>query len=133
MRREKQTRSIGTWLVSVVAVLFGLLTIKSGGAVLFIDGPDRVAAGSYVPFVLWFNFVAGFFYIVAGAGVFLQKRWAAQLAIGIMSLTLIVFVLLGLHVFNDGSYETRTVGAMTLRSVVWIVVALFTYRKFIKE
>ena len=58
----KNNRSIGIWLISAVAVVFGLLTIKSGGSVLFIDGVDRQAAGNYVPFVLWFNFIAGFFY-----------------------------------------------------------------------
>ena len=71
----KNNRSIGIWLISAVAVVFGLLTIKSGGSVLFIDGVDRQAAGNYVPFVLWFNFLAGFFYIVAGVGLWLQKLW----------------------------------------------------------
>ncbi|RKZ68281.1 MAG: hypothetical protein DRQ44_04675, partial [Gammaproteobacteria bacterium] len=73
--------SIGIWIVPVIAVVFGLLTIKSGGSVLFIDGADRQAAGNYVPFVLWFNFSAGFLYIVAGVGIWMQKQWAAKLAV----------------------------------------------------
>jgi hypothetical protein len=54
--------------------VFGLLTIKSGGAVLFFDGPARVDDGNYAPFVLWFNFFAGFVYIIASAGLFMQKN-----------------------------------------------------------
>jgi len=44
----------------IIGALFGLLTIREGGAVLFVDGAARVAAGDFVPFVLWFNFLAGF-------------------------------------------------------------------------
>ena len=44
---------------SIVAIVFGLMTIISGGSVLFIESARR-AAGDYVPFVLWFNFLAGF-------------------------------------------------------------------------
>ena len=72
-------KCIGLKVLAVVAILFGLLTIKSGGAVLLFDGAERVAAGNYVPFVLWSNFILGFVYIVAGVGMWLQKRWAAWL------------------------------------------------------
>ena len=44
-------------VLAAVAVAFGLMTLKEGGAVLFVDGAGRQAAGSYVPFVLWFNFL----------------------------------------------------------------------------
>ena len=46
------------WLVkslAVVAVLFGLLTVLSGGRTLFGGEAARLAAGAIVPFVLWFN------------------------------------------------------------------------------
>ena len=70
-------QSIGIWIITVIAVVFGLLTIKSGGSVLFVGGIAREDAGNYVPFVLWFNFLAGFTYLLAGAGLFMRKHWAA--------------------------------------------------------
>ena len=124
-------RPISIRVVTIIAFIFGLLTIKSGGSVLFIDGPDRVAAGTYTPFVLWFNFIAGFFYLLAAVGLFLQKTWAAWLAVVIVTATLIVFAVFALHISNDGIYESRTVYAMALRSLVWAAIALFAYRKFI--
>lgn len=66
------------WIAVLLAVAFGLLTIKSGGSVLFVDGVARQNAGNYVPFVLWFNFLAGFAYVAAGLGVLGRQRWAAQ-------------------------------------------------------
>jgi len=133
MNSAKSNRTIGIWLVSVVAILFGLLTIKSGGMVLFVDGPDRVAAGNYVPFVLWFNFVAGFFYVLAGVGLWFKQRWAMWLAGIIVLSTLVVFALLNLHIYNGGLFEFRTVIAMSLRSVVWSVIAFYAYLKFNKS
>ena len=124
------TRSASLWVVTIIAILFGLLTIKSGGAVLFFDGVARENAGNYVPFVLWFNFLAGFAYLVAGFGLWKQQRWAAWLAILIWVATLLVFALFALHILNGGSYEQRTVIAMSLRSLVWMFIAVYAYRFF---
>jgi len=129
----KSNRSIWIWIVTIVALAFGMLTIKSGGSVLFIDGPDRQAAGNYVPFVLWFNFLAGFAYLLAGVGLFMQKSWAPLLSILIAAATIVVFALLGLHILNDGAYETRTVLAMSLRTIVWVSIATFAYLKLVRQ
>jgi len=129
MNLANSNRTIGVLLISLVAILFGLLTIKSGGMILFVDGPERVAAGNYVPFVLWFNFIAGFFYVLAGVGLWFTQRWAMWLAGGIVISTLVVFALFNLHIYNGGQFEFRTVIAMSLRSVIWSVIAFYAYLK----
>ena len=129
MISSKTGRPFGIWVVAFIAMLFGILTVKSGGSVLFIDGIAREEAGNYVPFVLWFNFFAGFAYLLAGAGLFLQKQWAVWLSPLIAVANAIVFSLLGLHILDGGLYETRTVVAMTLRTGVWTCIAVFAYRK----
>ncbi|MCB1762682.1 MAG: hypothetical protein KDI27_06030 [Gammaproteobacteria bacterium] len=121
-------RPAWVWIVAIFAVVFGVMTIKSGGSVLFIDGEARRAAGNYVDFVLWFNFSAGFFYVVTGIGIWLEKAWVLAAAITIATLTLLVFGAFGVHIFYGGEYEQRTVAAMTLRSVVWITIAIMSYR-----
>lgn len=126
-------RTLGIWFFSLLAVAFGFLTLKSGGEVLFIDGEARLAAGNYVPFVLWFNFIAGFVYIVAAIGLWKMQRWSAQLSFLLAAATLIIFATLGLHILNGGEYEMRTVYAMTLRSVVWSVIAAYTWQYFLRH
>ncbi len=69
------------------------------------------------------NFVAGFAYVAAAVGLWARRRWAVVLAGAIVVATLLVFAAFGLHVSSGGAYEVRTVGAMTLRSLVWIAVA----------
>lgn len=115
--------SIGVRIIAVVAILFGAMTIKEGGSVLFWSETARSAAGKFVPFVLWFNFLAGFFYILAGVGLFMRKRWAAILAFLIAAATVSVFLAFGLRIISGGGYETRTIIAMTMRSGIWIVIA----------
>lgn len=125
MRSSRTLWILGT---ALLAVGFGLLTIREGGAVLFGDDTARQAAGQYVPFVVWFNFLAGFAYVVAGIGMGLWQRWAVGLALAIAVTTLIAFVAFGLHVASGGAYEVRTVIAMSLRSGVWLAIALVAYR-----
>ena len=127
MSNEQFKRPIAFWVISIIAILFGMLTIKSGGMVLFTEGEAHQAAGDYVPFVLWFNFLSGFVYIAAGLGFWFGKNWAMGLAVAIALATLLVFVAFGIHVLMGGSYEVRTVMAMSLRSMVWITIAVVAY------
>lgn len=123
MNTPKRQRGLLIWAISTFAVGFGLLTIKEGGTILFGDEAARAVAGNYVPFVLWFNFVAGFAYVVAGAGLWLQQRWAVWLAAAIAVATALTFAAFGVHVYSGGTYEPRTVIAMSLRTMVWVVIA----------
>lgn len=123
MTAPKQPRRFRIWAISLVATGFGLLTIKEGGTILFGDEAARIAAGNYIPFVLWFNFVSGFAYVVAGAGLWLQQRWAVWLAVAIAAAIVLTFAALGMHINSGGAYEQRTVIAMSMRTLVWVVIA----------
>lgn len=118
------------WLrgASVFAVLFGLLTLKEGGTVLFGGEAARSAAGAYVPFVLWFNFLAGFAYVAAGMALWRRLGWAAWLALGIGLATALVFAAFGMHILTGGAFEVRTVAAMALRTAVWLGIGTLAWR-----
>jgi hypothetical protein len=117
-------RPVWAWLIAGTAILFGVATIISGGAVLFGDAETKAAAGAVVPFVLWFNFLSGFAYVVAGIGLALWKRWGAWLAALIAASILVASAFFAAHVMSGDVYEMRTVMAMTLRAAVWIGIAL---------
>jgi hypothetical protein len=124
-----QQRSLSVWVISVIALVFGLMTIKEGGSVLFGARGARSAAGNYIPFVVWFNFLAGFAYVVAGVGLWLQQRWATGLAIAIVALTALASAALGFLILAGTAFEQRTVFAMGLRTVVWVVIANIAWRR----
>ena len=117
------------WLgaVAIFAILFGTLTIISGGRTLF-NAEARQLAGNYVGFVLWFNFLAGFAYVIAGVGLWRMQRWSMWLSFAIAAATLLVFAAFGLHILTGGSYEMRTVAAMSLRTAVWLITFAVAYK-----
>ena len=123
------TREPAHWigLAAIVAVLFGLLTLISGGRTLFNAAAQQLA-GNIVPFVLWFNFLAGFAYVIAGGGLWFRQRWALWLSVAVTAVTLLVFAAFGLQIWGGGSYEMRTVGAMSLRALVWLIISVVAYR-----
>ena len=112
-----------------VAVAFGALTILSGGRVLFGGAAAQDAAGNVVPFVLWFNFLAGFAYVGAGLGLWRGERWGLILATALALGTALVAAAFGLHVLGGGAFEMRTVGALALRLGFWAVVAAVGWRQ----
>ena len=126
-----KTHSSKKWptrIAAGVAVAFGALTILLGGRVLFGGAAAQSAAGDVVPFVLWFNFLSGFAYVLAGVGIVKERRWATLLAVALVAGIAAVFALFGLHGIQGGAFEMRTMGAMTLRLVVWILIATVAVR-----
>ena len=118
--------SLARPIIALVAVVFGVATVYAGGNVLFGHGTE--AAGSYVPFVVWFNFLAGFAYVAAGIGVWRRQPWATALAAVLAILTAVVFAAFGGYVAMGGVYEKRTVVAMTIRTALWVAIAALLMR-----
>lgn len=115
-------------LLGIIATIFGLLTLISGGQALFL-GPERgVDMGQVVTPVLLFNFLAGFAYVAAGIGIWKSQRWAARLAVALAAMTIIMFIYLGIHIVSGGAFELRTVIAMGFRTAFWAMVAFVAMR-----
>lgn len=111
------------WL-AIAAIAFGAVTLFSGGQALFGGPQARAAVGAAVPFVLWFNFCAGFVYILAGVGLLWRSRWAVYASIFLALLTALIAVAFGVFVQRGGPFEIRTIGAMAIRSLFWVVIAI---------
>jgi hypothetical protein len=54
----------------------------------------------------------------------MRSRWAVWLSALIAASTVAVFLAFGIHVVSGGAYEIRTAGALILRSLVWITIAI---------
>jgi hypothetical protein len=127
MKSSGLRRSRWVTIMALFAILFGLLTIVSGGRTLF-NAQARQLAGNYVGFVLWFNFLAGFAYVIAGIGLWTLQRWSVWLTYAIAAATLIVFAAFGIQIWSGSSFEVRTVGAMGLRAIVWLTTSAVVYK-----
>ena len=114
---------------AVAAGLFGLMTLASGGAVLFGGPAARIAAGAVMPFVLWFNTAAGIAYIVAAVGIWQGRAWSRMLAAVIAVATVLVLALFAVLAATGTPYEMRTLAALIFRSAFWGAVAVVLQRK----
>ncbi|MDR6758627.1 hypothetical protein J2Y48_003935 [Mycoplana sp. BE70] len=112
------TRPLSHSISAGVAVIFGLVTVLSGGRALFGDAN----MGAVVPFVLWFNCVAGFVYVLTGFALWRGAGWAFALSIGVAVATALAFAAFLWHVWRGGPYELRTAVAMVLRFAVWSAI-----------
>jgi hypothetical protein len=125
---ERGAKSVPRYILAAVALVFGAATIKAGGDVLFFSEQARSAAGNYVPFVLWGNFIGGFLYVAAGLLLLFKSPHAPRLAIFIAATTLAALIALGIHIAVGGAYEARTLAAMGFRSALWGVIAFVLLR-----
>ncbi len=98
-------------------LLFGALTIFAGGNALFTEVGIRTR-GNIVPLVLWFNFIAGFFYVLIACLIFFKKKIALRFLAILSSLNMVVLFYLFNHILGQGAYEVRTVIAMTFRTLL---------------
>ena len=123
---ETKKRPMMITVLAIIAVVFGALTLFSGGRNLF-DTAVIAEAGNTIGFVLWFNFLAGFAYIFAGYLLWKWKLCGVRLSAVIAGATLLVFLAMGIYVIQfDGLYNAKTVGAMVLRSSVWVLIAVLS-------
>ncbi|MFA5538107.1 MAG: hypothetical protein WDA23_02775, partial [Gemmobacter sp.] len=95
-----------------------------GCSVLFGHGPARLAAGNFVPVVLWVNFLSGFIYILAGLAILPGRRSGLILARALAGMLVMLFGYFLIHILMGGAWETRTLGAMILRLGFWVAAAL---------
>ncbi len=120
-------------VLSIIAVIFGFMTVISGSAVLFSNGAVQKSAGNYVGFVVWFNLLTGFGYIIAGYGVWKLRKWSVTLSFAITVGILLVFLALCVHVKQGELYEMRTFYALTFRMLLWLTISIVSYRKIARQ
>ncbi len=112
-----------TRLAGIAAVVFGVATIASGAGTLFGPAEVKAAAGAIVYFVLWFNFLAGFAYLVGAYALYRGRPWALGAAVAIAAATALVALAFVLYTTAGGAFSWRTPGALLLRGGFWAAIA----------
>ena len=109
-------------IAGTLAVAFGALSVLAGGTVLFGPQSVQAAAGNVVLPVLWFNFLSGPVYMLAGWAVLSRRPWARRLAGVIAAAIAIMLAVLIALILAGTPWEPRTLAAMTFRLVFWLIV-----------
>ncbi len=116
LRYMKITRSV----LTLVAVLFGLVTIFAGTRVLFGSDPGYIV---FRPLLIY-NTIMGIIYIIAAIIAWSNFKQGMYVAAAIFILNLVVLISI-YFLYTEGSpIAVESLRAMSLRTVVWL--ALFS-------
>lgn len=106
------------FVVSTVAVLFGIATLAAGGRVLLGADPGYVV---FLP-LLAYNTVMGVAYIAAGVAVWRNPSAGKSAAAGILALNVLVLGATLIASRSGATIANDSVRAMILRTVVWLAL-----------
>jgi hypothetical protein len=102
-------------IAGFVSALFGLLTLFAGGSVILNLFGMREKEGNYILFVVWANFICGFFYLFASYGFFKLKKWTTPLMKISIWILVAAFIVLIAWIIDDKPFENKTIVALTFR------------------
>ncbi len=106
-------------LTAIPAVIIGLLSIKEGGSVLL---GLSTKAYPVLPWLVWYNVVMGFVSVIAGAGLWMQRRWGSVFTAMILLCHGIVFLSLMALVMLGKTVARISVMAMLIRTAIWFMI-----------
>jgi hypothetical protein len=115
--------------LSITGVIFGLITIISGGSVLLGSNPGYIV---FLPLVI-FNTVMGFAYIVSGAMAWRNLVRSKAIAGLIFLLNLGALITITYLYFGGSDIAPQSLGAMSFRSIVWLIIYLGFAKAISKE
>jgi hypothetical protein len=107
-------------VLAVVALVFGVVTIVAGGRVLVGADPGYVV---FMPLLIY-NTCMGVAYVGAGVIAWRNPKQGGYAAGGIFVVNLLVLGVIGALYATGGAVALESIRAMTLRTVVWLVLFL---------
>lgn len=126
-------KSIILIISGFIIALFGIITLFMSTSVIFGLFEIREKEGNYVLFVVIANFLCAFLYLAAAYGFFFKKKWTTMVLNFAVSVLVITFTGLGIHIYSGGTYEQKTVYAMMFRIIVTIGFLLISLKYISKE
>lgn len=112
-------------IAASVAVVFSILSIKEGSQVLLgITLPDYVVLTP----LLIYNVAMGGIGVLVGIALWLNHRWALLLTTIVAAAHIIVLFVVGVLYFSGGAAAMHSIQAMSIRVVVWLVIALLVWK-----
>ncbi|MFP8489098.1 hypothetical protein ACKGJO_08335 [Gracilimonas sp. Q87] len=108
-------------IASVVAVIFGIITLIASSRILYLDSDP----GYYVFLpLLIFNHIMGFVYLIAGYQIWKNKEKGKTTALIIFIINLLVLVIIGIIYLINTGVATDSLGAMSFRTAIWLLIFL---------
>ena len=106
--------------------LLGLVSLFMTTSIFLDLFGIRAKEGNYVDFIVGANLICSFIYLISAYGLATQKVWTTKLLSLAVAILIIAFLGLGVHISNGGIYETKTVKAMSFRTILTIIFTIIS-------
>ena len=111
-------------------IVFGLVSLLMTTSIIFDLFDMRAKEGNFILFVVWANFACSIIYLIAGVCFILNKK-ITTFFLAVASIILIItFAELFYHINKGIAYETKTVAAMTFRTLITISMLMYSMKVF---
>ena len=120
-KKGNETVTQQNWqrLAAIPAFIIGLISIKEGGSVLL---GLSTKAYPVLPWLVLYNVALGFVSVIAGTGLWMQRRWGSVLAAVILLCHGIVFLSLMLLFLFGKTVARVSIMAMLFRTAIWFAI-----------
>ncbi|MEO8720458.1 MAG: hypothetical protein ABI297_03020 [Ginsengibacter sp.] len=105
---------------SAFMMVLGLISLFMTTSVIFDLFGIRETEGNYVMFIVYANFFCAIIYLVSSYGFFKKSKWTITYLFFASSILFVAFVALLVYIQLGGSYEMKTVKAMSARLLITI-------------
>ncbi|NOR73621.1 MAG: hypothetical protein GQ525_00530 [Draconibacterium sp.] len=125
-------KKILRYLIATPLAAFGLLTLFLSSSVIFDLFGIREKEGNYVLMIVLANFFSSILYLLAAYGFIKNSKWTAKYLVASIVILVAAFVWFLIHINGGGIHETKTIGAMVVRTsitIVFLILAYFTICK----
>ncbi len=115
------------YIAAFILTAFALLTLYLSTSLIFDLNEVRAKEGDYVLTVVWANFICSIIYLFAAYGFVKGKKGTFKLLVVAVLILTSAFIAFGIHIYTDGVYMTKTIGAMIFRITVTFIFSLVAY------
>ena len=113
-------------IIKIAAVFVGVLGVVSlfmTTSILLDLFEIREKEGSYVPFIVYANFICSFLYLFCCYGFFTKNKWTTTCLFVAVGILIIAYIGLIIYIQTGGIFEMKTVKAMLVSVSVTILLA----------
>lgn len=112
-------------IAASVAIVLSILSITEGSQVLL--GITQMEYIVLKPLLIY-NVAMGGVGVLVGIALWLNHRWALLLTTIVAAAHITVLLVVGVLYFSGGAAAMHSVQAMSIRVVVWLVIALLVWK-----
>jgi hypothetical protein len=118
---------------TILLILIGAISVFMTLSIIFDVFGIREKEGNYVMFIVVANLICGVLYLFAAINNWINLAYSFYSLVVASLLLIVVFIFLGMYISNGGIHETKTVNAMTFRTVFTLVMTFLSYKMIKKE